>query len=151
MKKIISGAAILLVMLVLSCKKGNAVLNAWTFKNLSYSADSAAYNSTGGGAVFANATGSELIVYFPGGLPATSTTYTVATGDTSLPPSHVYIGLLTALAEYHSTAGNGSNQTVTVNVASGGKISLSGSNIEVVNNVMPSDSSSVSFNFSLVK
>ena len=152
MKNVTSVAVILFVLLAASCKKeNNTALNAWAFKNLSYSADSSSYNSTGGGAVFANGKGSELVVYFPNGLPSATTTYTVANGDTTIPLAHVYIGLRTTSASYYSTGGNGFNQTVTVTVASGGKISLSGNNIEVINTTIPADSSSVSFNFNLFR
>ena len=150
MKKVTPAIALLMIIFVSSCKKENSISNAWTFKGTTFTADSAAYNNTGGGAAYAKCNQGELVVYFGNGLPTTTITYTVANGKNSLAASNVYVGLSTATADYYSTGTHG-NQTVNVNVASNGKVTVSGTNIEVINTTQPTDSSSLNFNFSLTR
>jgi len=51
-------------------------------------------------------------------------------------------------ASFTATGGNGSNQTVSVTVSPTGKISVSGSNIMMVNDTLASDSTLLNFNIS---
>ena len=147
---------ILSMMFFASCKKsspaisypnGSWSLNNTTFKVTSCTTDSAGIDLVALDSLTGNAS-CNIIVYFNGALPAVSGTYTVANQNTLPAAGQVAVGVGYAapsvLNNYISTGGGG-GQKVSVTV-SGGKISISGSGIEMVNTGLGSDSTALNFN-----
>jgi hypothetical protein len=154
MKKLLLGLSITAFMFTMSCKKDNSnpgssssTYGTFSFKGTSYTVNSCTAASQYLTATSGNVnTGPNLEVSFYGtSLPTSGGTYTVVHGG--FPNSATQVGLTlnpTLTTVYAPTGGNGSNQTVTVTVT-GGKVSVSGNNIELVG-MTQSDSSALNFN-----
>jgi hypothetical protein len=144
------------LLILASCKKNNPVisypygswsLNNTTFKVTSCTADTAGADLMAQDSLIGNPN-CNLIVYFNTALPAVSGAYTVANLNTLPAAGQVSIGVgysaPSVLNNYISTGGGG-NQKVNVTV-SGGKISISGTGIEMVNTGLGTDSTALTFN-----
>lgn len=150
MKKTIFAITVLALVFASSCKKSSNPGGSWTFKGTTYTTTTSigsANTLTVSNASTSNLTSfGEVVLYFNGSaLPTTGGSFTVVNGS---PASSTQVSIMASTgggtATYGST-GNGSNQTVTVSV-SGGKVSVSGSGIELVNSTTPSDSSALTLN-----
>jgi hypothetical protein len=153
MKKISLTFLVVTILFSASCNK-NDNSNNTSSANESFSFQGTTYtvSSCTGSAQYLTATsgntttGPNMIVTFPGNaLPTAAGTYTVVKGG--FPSGANQVGITfnpTLTTVYSSTGGNGSNQTVIVNV-SGGKVSVTGTNIELVGSAQ-SDSSGLTFN-----
>ena len=125
---------------------------SWTFKGVTYNTTSC-FGSSGVLAA-TNATSTNTSTYgsivanFFSSLPTANGTYIVGANGAAAASNQVGFSLTIDGSNpitYTSTGGNGSNQFVTVSV-SGGKVSISGSGVELVNVNNPSDSAAVSLN-----
>jgi len=156
MKKINFTIIILCLLVFASCKKNNPATSypygSWTLNNTTFKVTSCAADSAGVDlAALDSLTGNpscNLIVYFNNALPTASGTYTVAIQNSLPAAGQVSIGVgyvaPSVLNNYISTGGGG-NQKVNVTV-SGGKISISGTGIEMVNIGLGTDSAALTFN-----
>lgn len=154
MKKAILTFAIV-SLLIVSCKKDSTPSGgSWTFSGNTYQAlncigDSAMATLTAVNTVSGN-TYSNISVSFYNKLPDSSATYTVAK-EGNLSPDHVGISVAyqtsSTTTYYGSTGGNWTNQKVNVTVANG-RISVAGTNIEIINLGGNTDSTKLSFSIS---
>jgi hypothetical protein len=165
MKKTIFGLTALVLLFTVSCKKTSSPTtvsnNTWTFKGISYTPTSVFQNANGAGPGVIEvddttiAFGPSLYIYFASrpALPTTGGTYKVVSANYDQinfsSTSAKEIGIISYVGSnaYYSTGGNGSNQTATVTVSSTGKVTVSGSGIELVylnGNTPTSDSSALS-------
>ena len=165
MRKISFSLLAILILLLSSCKK-NIINNGgnWTFKGASFNVmgcDALA----GGPVCFCNASVSAatsttsnntLYINFSSfHLPTTNVVDTVISYGT---PVGNQVGLYIRLGSnlntgqggtyYSASGGNGSNQRVSVTVSPTGKISVSGSNIVLINDTLSTDSAILNFNIS---
>lgn len=141
MKKVIFGFCVLALMFASSCSKTSSSSNSWSFKGTTYNTYSTAISSGALSATSVNPAG-VLSVYFYSSTP-TAGTYTVVNG--AYPYNNTRVGMtMTAGGNtYNSTGGNGTNQTVSVTVSSTGKLSVTGSGIEMLNSSGGTDSSAL--------
>jgi hypothetical protein len=151
MKKTIFAMLILGLVFASSCNKSNNPGGSWTFKGTTYNTTTSAVSGADFGVnnltTSNQSTYGGLTVSFFNALPTTAGTYTVVNGS---PASATQVQVLTTTGGaagnvYDATGGNGSNQTVSVSV-SNGKLTVSGSGIEMYNVNNPSDSSALNFN-----
>ena len=150
MKKSIFAAAAIGLMLFGACKKtdtnntasGNAG-GTWTFKSINYQAPGC--DTTVGTLVANVASGTgELAVDFYNTPSATAGTFTVIKGNnTPANASQVEVGITDVNGTYYISTGYHS-PTVSA-TTSGGKLSVTGTGIELVNLNNPSDSASLTF------
>jgi hypothetical protein len=152
MKKTIFALLVLTLVFASSCNKNTPNPGgSWTFKGTTYNTTTSAVS--GGDFGVTNVSTSNQSSY--GGLtfsffnstPTTGGTFTVVNG---VPASATQVAIAATTGGaagnvYGSTGGNGSNQTVAVTV-SNGKLSVSGSGIEMYNVNNASDSSAINFN-----
>ncbi len=148
MKNIIAAFTILVVLLLSSCSKSTTSGNSWTFKGTTYK--TATTTDAGGGywdIASVNPTGTMQVNFSTSTLPTTSGTYTVVAHGSSLTGGNKLTIYLQTSDGYifYSTGGTGSPQTVSVNV-SNGKVSVSGSGIELVSNNTSTDLANVALN-----
>jgi hypothetical protein len=154
MRNAIFGLLLVGMLPISSCHKGPAPApgGSWTFKGVTYSVTSCVGNDS---IFYLTATDStaqgfagSVTVAFYNVLPAATGTYTVVNGSAPSQPTQVAIiaslGSSVAGLNYQSTGGNGS-QTVHVSI-SNGKISLTGSRIEMSSTTNSSDSAALSLN-----
>lgn len=173
MKRTIHIITFLTLVLSISCKKpkNNTPVAGpggyWIFGGTNYQISSGNFYSLGGtptppGGSLGTFNGVDSLVppgyicptlqiIFPDSAPpAISGTFTVGSGNTfpAAVPGQVIVSLYYApnIEVYQSTGGNGSNQKVTVSVSPSGKLSVSGTDIELINKYSPYDSASVTFN-----
>ena len=168
MKKTILGLMVMVVMFAGSCKKNSSTnaapsANSWTFKNTTYIPTNVWQNINGGagpGVLEVDDTtlafGPSMYVYFAGHImPTMGGTYKVVSANydqidfSSSTAKEIGIIFYLSGNAYYTTGGNGSNQNVTVSVSQTGKVSISGSAIEVDNlngNSITSDSSALTLN-----
>ena len=151
MKKVIIGFVVIIALFTASCKKDNSssLSNSWTFKGQNYNQSTCLTDS----ALRCHSTSpsSDLWIVFANvSLPITGGVYTVPQQSNSrLIGNQIAIQFNdSAFTQYWPTGGNGTNQTVTVSVSNLGKITVSGSGIELYNSTNPGDSSSLNFNIS---
>lgn len=146
MKKAIFGILVLTLMITAtSCKKNNSSSGgSWTFKNNTYNVG--ASSSALGTLLFSDLSANSLSFDFGSALPTTGGSFLVVNSSPSA-ANQVYITASVGGTSYDATGGNGSNQHVTVTV-SGGKVSVSGSGVELQNFTNASDSAAVSCNVS---
>jgi len=125
MKKVIFGFLVLSVVVISSCKKG--VSNSWSFKGTTYG--QTACVGSGGQLTAASANPSSTLTanFYNGLLPTTGGTYTAVANPTTASQVALEILVTSNGDDYISTRG-----TVNLTV-SGGKVSLSGSNINMTN------------------
>jgi hypothetical protein len=147
---------ILSLLVFASCKKNSPAISypygSWSLNNTTFKVTSCTTDSAGADLVALDSlTGNpscDIIVYFNSALPAASGSYTVADQGTLPAAGQVSITVGYAapsvLNNYISTGGGG-NQKVNVTV-SGGKISISGTGIELVNIGLGTDSTALTFN-----
>ena len=113
----------------------------WSFKGTN---DTAGHCTAASGTLQSSISGSLIVCsFFNNVLPTTSGNYTVTQALPSA-TNQIEIALNYGGNAYLSTGGNGSNQTVSVTLI-GGKVSLLGSGIEMVNAANYSDSASLNF------
>lgn len=150
MKKTIFAIIAIGLLTITSCTKSSSTNgNSWTFRTVTYNTTSCTgFTNTLSASNVTNTNtttfGTLTCTFFGTTLPANGGTYTVVSG-TPINGTQVAITGTTAGStnSYKSTGGNGNNQTVTINV-SGGKVSVNGSGVELVNVSAPSDSSALS-------
>ena len=151
MKKTFIAFLLIAYVFASSCSRNNPNPGgSWTFKGTTYNVVSCVTTQDGIGATNGPSTSSTYSTVgatFFNSLPTTGGTYTVVNGN-PVSANQVLITTTTNGVSgniYGSTGGNGSNQTVTVSV-SNGKVSVSGSGIEMydINNV--ADSSALQLN-----
>jgi hypothetical protein len=162
MKKNIFGWLTILVLLAPSCKKSNTNNGGrWKFRSTTFTAmGCVAQPGSGFGYTSSISAGTSTAInniinisFSTMELPAASASYSVV-GNVSPIGNQVNVNLTLGSSlstgqggiGYHATGGNGTNQTVNVTVSATGKISVSGSNIMMVNDTLPSDSAALTFN-----
>ena len=148
MKKAIFGLVVLILIFTASCNKTPAGGGSWTFLGLTYNATScvglnnylAATNSSNTNSTYFGG----LTVFFPGStLPTTTGTYTVV--DTIPTGNQVTISASVGGAADTTYTAIGGGQTVAVTVSKG-KVSVSGSNIQLQNTSIKPGTYPVTFN-----
>ena len=164
MRKIIFCLITVLILLVPSCKKSNINNGGnWTFKGTNFNAmgcnttyGTPLYSGSFISAATSTTSNNTLHIGFSNWqLPTTSGIDTVIGYGT---PVGNQVGLYIRLGSnlntgqggtyYSASGGNGSNQTVSVTVSPTGKISVSGSNIVLINDTLATDSAILNFNIS---
>ena len=151
MRKTIFAVMAIGLLTITSCSKNTPTGNSWIFRTVTYNTTSC----TGTGATLSassmtsnNSTsyGTLTCTFFGTTLPGSGGTYTVVSTIPINSTQVAITGTTDGTANnYKSTGGNGSNQTVTISV-SNGKVSVTGSGVELVNLVSPADSSALSVN-----
>lgn len=151
---VLSVSLIVFSILFSACKKNDTTNNNntgpggtqyWTFKQITYNTDICILNGSQLEASnlpsFHNY--STLSLTFLN--PPVAGTYNVINNVSAQAADQVYLALIYPSGTiYYSTGGNGHEQ-ITVSV-SGGKVTASGSGIELSSNVNPADSASLNFN-----
>ena len=137
MKKTTFGLLVLSVLVISSCKK-NTTSNSWSFKGTTYGQTTCVGAAGQLTAASANPA-STLIATFVSGLPTTGGTYTVVSNPVAANQVSLEILVTSTGDDYLSNRGS-----VTLSV-SGGKVSLSGSNINMSNTVA-SDTTALNVN-----
>ncbi len=148
MKKAISGIFIMALLFASSCSKNTSgtASNSWSFKSVNYTASTCIGTGNTLTATFLSGTnpGTLSVTFYGSLLPITGGTDTVSPGLILNAANHVLVQASVGSTYYNSTAGNG-NETVSVSVASNGKLTISGSGIVLANTLSQADSSTVSF------
>ena len=151
MQKSILGVLALGLLLITSCSKNNSTQgNSWIFRTVTY--NTATCQGAAGTLTASNLSSSNVTTYgtvvctFNGTtLPASGSIDTVVSG---VPTNNNQIAISAtingATTSYRATGGNG-GQLVTVSV-SNGKVTVTGSGIELVNTTTASDSSALTLN-----
>ena len=163
MKNILLGILAVAFLFTTSCKKNNTITGSWTFDGTTYNANSSSV-VTGSFLTASNLTSSDSATYgtlqvdFDGyALPTKSGTYTIVGTTYPAAANQVSIGVTTngglnsnnTLADTKTYQSTGTSGTVTLAVTvSGGKITVSGSNIQMHNVNNPADTGSLTFNIS---
>lgn len=133
-------------LLISSCSRSSNNSTTWTFKSINNSAPSCtgpqgAYSAINTSAAQPDTIG---VVFESIGQPVASGIYTVAPGFVLYTANQVHLTASSGGQMYTGTGGNGSNQTIQVAV-SGSTITMTGSNIEMVNIFNPADSAPITF------
>jgi len=151
MKKTIFAVIAIGLLAITSCSKSNPPGNSWTFRTVTYNTTSC--TGSAGSLAASNVTSNNSTTYgtltctfYGTTLPGSGGVYTVVS---TVPINSTQVSI-TATTDgsannYKSTGGNGSNQTVTISV-SNGKVSVTGSGVELVNLTSLSDSAALSVN-----
>jgi hypothetical protein len=154
MRKI--GSLILMIcMLLASCKKSNTTISAgtWTFQSSTFHAGictgASSFTGTLTAAQVSNSDFCYISCIFYNSLPTTNGSYNVVAynaGSVQLSPGQAYLQMVidSDINMFTSTGGDG-KEKLNVSV-SNGKVSASGSGIEMAKYINPSDSSPVTFN-----
>ena len=152
MQKAIFGILIMGLFLITSCSKSNSTSgNSWIFRTVTYNtvtSQGVAATLTTSNATTSNigTFGTVTCTFFGTTLPASGNTYTVVKG---VPTNNTQVAIAATTAggtvNYTSTGGNGTNDIVTVSV-SNGKVTVTGSGVELVNTASASDSSALTLN-----
>ena len=156
MKKVTPFILILSLLVFASCKKNSITYQggSWTFKSNTYNATSCVGSSSSASLVATgiSSVGSFSMTFdFLNGFPSADTTYTVVYGHNtgSLPMGNYVMISAESISGgnndiYYYSTGNGA-PTIRATLASG-KLSLSGTSIELVNAGAASDSTALTFN-----
>jgi hypothetical protein len=152
MKKFTVYAATFILILISSCKHSDTAAGGnWTFQGTSYTATSCGFtggtlNATNADfANTANGTAAELQVQFYNGTPPTiGGTFHVGTG---YPANSGYVVIyaftMSGNNKYISTGSDNKSVAITI---TNGKLAVAGSNIEMVNSSLASDTTPITFN-----
>ena len=155
MKKAILGFLGVCLLIVGSCSKSSnsPVAGTWTLGNATLTDSSCvgvASTLTATTSTFVTDSGSLTFNFSGSALPVTGGTFTVVGGFAN--PGNNQVSITAAVGSIHSntgysaTGGNGTNQTVKVTVGTNGKLTVSGTNIEMAQNLNHADSTTLNFN-----
>ncbi len=156
MKKVIFGIIAVTLLMITSCTKNNNPGGSWTFQSATYNTASCTTSSASATLTVSNTStpainSVSMVFSFFNGLPTTNGTYTVLNANSHiLLPSGNWVVINASMGEamtqqYYSTGGGNGPQKLSVTM-NNGKISISGSGIELANTANPSDSSALTVN-----
>jgi hypothetical protein len=150
MKRVIFGCLAIALLMVASCSKNNTTTGptayTWSFKGVTDTATTCTAVGNTLEATYSSATnpGNLDIIFNGTSVPTTAGQYTVVAGYTANSPGQVVLQTNIGSNQYNATGGNGT-QKVNVTVSATGKLTVTGSAIEMVSSTNHADSAAITF------